>query len=154
MGARNRVHGTPVEGQELAAMAACLVANSLPADDLSAAAKRMFAFRNDHGVLIGYGGLELCGADGLLRSVVTLAGARGHGYGPAIVSWLEGEAHRAGVGRLYLLTETAAEFFARCGFVRTPRADAPPAIAATAEFATLCPDGAVCMTREVGLGGQ
>ncbi|MGR8918854.1 MAG: hypothetical protein ACU85V_04495, partial [Gammaproteobacteria bacterium] len=48
-----------------------------------------------------------------------------------------------------LLTETAAAFFEHLGYSRAPRAAAPATIAATAEFASLCPDTAVCMRRVI-----
>jgi prepilin-type N-terminal cleavage/methylation domain-containing protein len=47
---------------------------------------------------------------------------------------------------VYLLTDTAAEFFARLGFRRIPRAEAEPAVGTSVEFTTLCPASATCMT--------
>ena len=50
---------------------------------------------------------------------------------------------------LYLLTTTAVPFFERMGFAAIDRAEAPPAIAATREFATYCPESAVLMRRRL-----
>ena len=49
------------------------------------------------------------------------------------------------------LTTTAADYFARLGFVRIDRDAAPPAIRATAQFASLCPASAHVMRRELAL---
>jgi amino-acid N-acetyltransferase len=55
-----------------------------------------------------------------------------------------------GVRELFLLTTTAEPIFARWGFRRVDRAEAPPAIRESREFASLCPASAVFMARRVG----
>lgn len=96
---------------------------------------------------VGVGGLEIHGDAGLLRSVAVEPAERGFGLGTAIVDALEAEAADAGVDELYLLTETAVEFFDRLGYVEIERADAPEPMQQTTEFAELCSDSAVCMQR-------
>lgn len=98
---------------------------------------------------VGVGGLEIHDTDGLLRSVVVEESFRGQGYGAAIKGELEEEARSAGVDSLYLLTTTAAQFFEQQGYAEIERTDAPEAIRATAEFETLCPDGATCMRKRL-----
>ena len=83
---------------------------------------------------VGIGGLERYGTAGLLRSVVVERSARGNGYGTALCETLERRTRADGVERLYLLTTTAAEFFAARGYERVERVNAPPAIRETAEF--------------------
>src|SRR3546814_8899855 len=51
---------------------------------------------------------------------------------------IEGEAERAGVERLHLLTTTAARFFRTQGYADAARASAPAGIASSAEFTRLC----------------
>ena len=133
----------------LDALAAALSAEDLPRDTLDAPNKHFFAFRGPDGTTIGYGGLEQCGPDAVLRSVVMMPAARGHGHGRRLMEGLVAEALRLGVRRLHLLTLDAAGFFAKCGFASADRAAAPAAIAATAEFAALCPDTATCMQRDL-----
>lgn len=58
---------------------------------------------------------------------------------------LEGEAREAGARTAYLLTTTAADFFAARGYERVTRADVPLEIAGTSEFETLCPESTVAM---------
>jgi ABC-type transport system involved in Fe-S cluster assembly fused permease/ATPase subunit len=52
---------------------------------------------------------------------------------------------------MYLLTTSAADFFARLGYKRLERDEAPGAIRATSEFAALCPVDSVLMTKEVSM---
>ena len=135
---------------EVRRLAAYLGENGLPDGDLAGPGKRFFEFWYGPD-RVGLGGIERREGDGLLRGIAVFDSARRHGHGAAIVAWLEGEAARRGVHRLYLLTIGAAPFFARLGFHRIERAEVPRAIAATAQFTELCPQDAVCMMR--GLAG-
>ena len=136
----------PADG---AALARLLTENDLPTEDLGAPGRVFFEFCDSEGGLVGIGGLELYGEAALLRSVVTLKAARGGGYGRAIVEWLAAHAANAGARELYLLTFSAPGFFAACGFRECSRTDVPAAIAATEEFANLCPASAVCLMRDL-----
>lgn len=127
---------------------AALGAAGLPTADLGIAVARFFA-AVDAGGPIGWGGLEGEGADRLLRSLVVAEGGRGQGRGRALLAALEAEAARSGARRLWLLTTTATDFFAAAGWRRVDRAAAPAAIAATSQFATLCPARAVCLARDL-----
>jgi len=55
----------------------------------------------------------------------------------------------AGACEAWLLTETAEPFFARDGWARADRGDAPPAVAASVEFTSACPATAVAMRRRL-----
>ncbi len=128
-------------------LAALLASNGLP-DDVREAPGRFFLARRD-GRLVGGGGVEVHGTDGLLRSVVVVESERGRGYGTALCDALEARAREAGVTTLYLLTTTAAGFFGERGYETIPRTAAPPAVRGTPEFETLCPDDATCMRRRL-----
>jgi amino-acid N-acetyltransferase len=65
------------------------------------------------------------------------------------VTALETAAREAGIGRLYLLTTTAADFFAALGYERVDRGEVPEAVRGSAEFSDLCPDTAVAMRRRL-----
>lgn len=140
---------------DLPPLAELLATNGLPTDDLTMPGRRFWRVE-DEGGLLGYGGLEACGPDGLLRSVVVPSDRRGGGAGRAVVAAVSDEARGLGVERLWLLTTTAADVFGRLGFRRTDRASAPPDIASSAQFASLCPGSAICMrldlTPKVGPG--
>lgn len=96
---------------------------------------------------VGIGGVETYGTDGLLRSVVIEQSERGSGLGTALCDALETRASADGVERLYLLTTTAADFFANRGYVDIERAGAPASIQQTTEFDDLCPVTATCMRK-------
>ncbi|MBP2160555.1 MULTISPECIES: arsenic resistance N-acetyltransferase ArsN2 [Asticcacaulis] len=128
-----------------AGLRAALADEGLPVSDLGADHQRMWCDVVD-GKAVGYGGIERHGDAALLRSLVILPDHKGRGHGAALVAQIVAE---AGVAELWLLTNTAAAFFARLGWTVRDRADAPPAIAASAEFASLCPASAVCMSYRV-----
>ena len=108
-----------------------------------------FYFRlTDAGRGRGYGGFEAHGAHPLLRSIVVEGRERGHGYGRTLVNGLIAEARKLGLKDAYLLTETAAPFFAALDFTPCAREAAPPEIAASQQFAALCPASAKLMRRE------
>ena len=137
-------HELPVS--ERASLAALLTSAALPTDDIDMTAARFWRFRDTHGD-VGFAGLEVCGGDALLRSIVVAPERRRQGHGRAILAWMLDQAARLGVRRVFLLTTTAADFFAAAAFIRVSRDAAPASIRATSEFAKLCPETAVCMMK-------
>ncbi|MDX1421165.1 MAG: arsenic resistance N-acetyltransferase ArsN2 [Rubricoccaceae bacterium] len=140
----------PAQPGDLEAVAALLGAAGLPHDDLSEAHLAHFLLLREGDALAGAVGLEPYGPDALLRSLVVAPRERGRGLGARLVDAAETLAREAGVTRLWLLTETAAPFFAARGYAAAERDRAPEAIRATAEFAALCPDSAVCLAKRIG----
>ncbi len=122
--------------------------NDLPAVDVRSKPDCFYVASAD-GDRVGAGGIERIGTAGLLRSLVVVKSARGRGYGTAIRAALEAEARSEGVETIYLLTTTAAEFFAAAGYARTDRSEAPDSIRDTTEFADLCSASAVCMRKSL-----
>jgi len=137
----------PVTGQ-YADLVEALTAEHLPTEDLNQPGRRFHRFVDEQG-LVGFGGLEGHGSDQLIRSVVTTPARRGQGLGRALLKALEAEARQSGAERLHLLTTTAAPFFARNGYQAADRRTAPDAIAASREFASLCPASAAYLTKTV-----
>jgi amino-acid N-acetyltransferase len=97
--------------------------------------------------IIGTGALQRLGAAALLRSVVVAVGARGSGVGHLIVQELERRARAADVTQLILLTQTAQPFFERQNYRTIERESVPPAVQASEEFRSLCPQSATCMAK-------
>ncbi len=64
-----------------------------------------------------------------------------------LVAKAEAWASEEGVNSLYLLTTTAARFFARLGYEVVPRSQAPSSIENSAQFAGLCPVSATFMCK-------
>jgi amino-acid N-acetyltransferase len=140
-----KLTATPLRPGELAGLAEALDVANLPNADLADPGHLFFRFKADG--FIGYGGLQGGGADRLLRSIVVLPDRRGHGLGQALVATLEQQARHLRVQRLHLLTTTAAPFFRTLGYADTDRGAAPPAIAASREFAALCPASAAYLVK-------
>ena len=115
--------------------------NDLPTADVRNRPGEFYVARA-WGDRVGVGGVEVHGSEGLLRSVVVEERVRGEGHGAALVRALEGRATGEGVETLYLLTTTAARFFAGLGYETVERGDVPESIRSTTEFAELCPDSA------------
>jgi amino-acid N-acetyltransferase len=92
-------------------------------------------------------GLEPYDEVALLRSLVVTPAARAAGVGSALLRHAEEHARAIGVRRLYLLTTTADEFFARRGYQLAPRDSAPASIRTTREFAGICPASSAFMSK-------
>jgi amino-acid N-acetyltransferase len=97
--------------------------------------------------LIGVIGLECTDSEALVRSLVVAKDHHGQGWGRELLRTLEREAGALGIRQLVLLTETAQLFFSAHGYAAIDRAHAPEALQRTAEFRSLCPVSAVCMTK-------
>ncbi len=54
-----------------------------------------------------------------------------------------------GCRALWLLTTSAADFFADLGYAECERVNVPPPIRATLQFAALCPASATVMTKRL-----
>ena len=137
------IHAHP----DVAAVRALLAAAGLPVADLTASSLADFWGCRAGEELAGAIGLERYGAVALLRSLAVAPDWQGRGLGAALLAHAERAARQRGIAALYLLTATAAAFFARRGYVRIPREAAPPVLQQTAEFAALCPASAVCLTK-------
>ncbi len=136
---------------ERSTLAALLASAALPADDIDLTPGRFWRFHDAHGD-VGFAGLEVHGNDALLRSLLVPAERRGQGHGRAILDWMLDQAASLGVRRVFLLTTTAADFFAAADFTRIARDAAPANIRATSEFASLCPETAVSMMKPLTPG--
>jgi len=138
-----------LDAGQIGEMRLALRSANLPAEDLRDEA--IFFFRLDDAAgPLGWAAVEPHGRDGLLRSVLVAGHGRGRGVGTDLVSRVMRAAADEGVERLWLLTETAAPFFARLGFALSERDDAPPAIRQASEFRHVCPASADCMAQDLG----
>jgi amino-acid N-acetyltransferase len=138
---------------DAARISALLEANALPTADL-AESRPEFVLVEEGSILLAVGGLQRFGDVALLRSVAVSEGRRGTGLGSDLVHELERLARTHGVRQLVLLTQTAEAFFAKHGYRSTDRNSLPPAILATAEFRTLCPASAACMSKRLDSSQQ
>ncbi len=137
-----------VAEEDVNALYALLQASGLSLDGLNAHLSTALVAK-EGGQVVGSAAMEDYGASALLRSVAVAAPLRGTGLGHQLVEAAIGLARQQQTQRLYLLTETAADWFPRFGFAPIPRAAADPAVQVSVEFTTACPDSAQAMLLEL-----
>jgi amino-acid N-acetyltransferase len=128
--------------KELEILKAFLIANQLPADDLTFTNSLLLVYYNTHEILVGSGGLEFYNDYALLRSLAVSPELRGQQLGKQIVSDLLKFAQEQNIREIYLLTQTASFFFQKLGFTQVNREHVPEPIKKSSEFATVCPTSA------------
>lgn len=96
----------------------------------------------EDGRIVGCAAIEPYGSVALLRSVCVAPDHRGIGLGRRLVEQAEATAAALEVAELFLLTETAADWFARLGYVPDSRGSAPDALRTSPEFTGACPESA------------
>ncbi len=133
---------------DAAGVLALLAEVGLPTDEVADWLPH-YVVAEEGGVVIGVAGLEIHGSDGVLRSVAVDPAYRGGGLGGRLAATVIASARQAGLRRLYLLTETAEDYFPRHGFRPIPRADASDAVQDSVEFRESCPDTAVAMVLDL-----
>jgi amino-acid N-acetyltransferase len=136
--------------EDLPAIRDLLAASGLPTDDLAEQDLSLFLVQGEGEPLAVVGGLERCGSAALLRSVATAPAHRGRGLARTVVAALEARARSLDLDALYLLTETAADYFQALGYAPLDRADVPGSIRESRQFADLCPDSATVMRKGMG----
>jgi N-acetylglutamate synthase-like GNAT family acetyltransferase len=133
---------------DVAAIESLVAAAGLPLDGLAACVVGGTAIAAvDRGRLVGVAATERHGRAALLRSVAVDPSARGRGLGRLLVARALDDARASGAREAWLLTETAAAWFAGLGWQGAARSAAPSAIAASTEFTTACPASAVALRR-------
>lgn len=135
---------------DVEAVEALLVDADLPLDDAAAAIASLGVVGREDGRIVAAAAIERYDDAGLLRSVVVDANERGAGLGHQIVGAAEDLAREVGLRDLYLITETAVDWFPRLGYVVVDRAVATAAVGASIEFTTVCRDKGVPMHKRLG----
>ena len=144
----DRVVLRPATAPDLEVVTQLLERAGLPTAGVSEHLDR-FVVAEEGGRVVGAAGLEAHGRDGVLRSVVVDPALRGSGLGGRLTEWVVGAARESGLGRLYLLTTTAEEYFPRHGFRRIQRQEASPEVQHSVEFREACPASAVAMVLDL-----
>ena len=140
----------PAAPADLPGILALLDASRLPRAGIEDHVANTIVARQDSGV-VGTAALELYGGAALLRSVAVAAPLRGQGLGAALTTAALELARQRGVRSVYLLTETAGQFFPKFGFTAITRAQVEPAVLESPEFTTACPKSAMVMVKQLKL---
>lgn len=122
-----------------------LKANKLPHQDLRLHDSLFVTYADENNQLIAVGGMEFYSHHALLRSVAVDQAKQRGGYGKRVVDDLLRRAKERGVRNVYLLTETARDFFLKKGFIDVPRDQVPAEVKNSSEFTSVCPVSAACM---------
>ena len=125
-----------------------LMSEKLCYNDISDEGVVLYGVKIKH-VHVGYFGFQKFGADALFRSMLVQPDARKRGYGTLIWNEAKAKLRETGVKNIYLLTDTATEFFTKQGFVIINRNSVPQSIAMTTEFQDFCPDSSICMKYKI-----
>lgn len=138
-----------ITGESLPSVLELLKACKLPFQDVSLTDTVIVGYYNEEGQLIGSGGLEFYGDSALLRSVAVAGAERGKSLGQEIVKDIISRAKARSIEQIFLLTETAHDFFLRFGFRDTDRSGVPLEVQKSSEFSSVCPVSAFCMVLEL-----
>ena len=132
---------TAAQDADVPAILALLERSGLPQDGLQEHVATTLVARAGARV-VGSAALELYGTAALLRSVAVATELRGAGLGHRLTHAVLDLARQHGVTTVYLLTETATDFFPRFGFRPTARAAVDSAVQQSVEFVSACPTSA------------
>lgn len=137
---------TPADAEPVEAL---LRAAGLPLDG-AREALALGVIGREEGRVVAAAAIERYSDAGLLRSVVVDEAGRGAGRGHVIVEAAETLAREEGLHDLYLLTETAIDWFPRLGYEVVERPIAIAAVGESIEFTTVCRDTGVPMRKRLG----
>ncbi|MFN2386416.1 MAG: arsenic resistance N-acetyltransferase ArsN2 [Thermoanaerobaculia bacterium] len=143
----------PLRREELPALLRLLEKSKLPIAGVEDHLDTALAAR-EGGRLVGSAVLEIYGQDALLRSVAVDPELRGRGLGLRLAGAALALAAERGPTDVFLLTETASEFFPRLGFREVPRSGLPASLDSSAELRGACPARAVAMARRLSAPGN
>jgi amino-acid N-acetyltransferase len=138
----------PARQEEKQLIIALLQAEKLPTEDLPVLLDGFFIAR-DNDEVIGAVGLERYDNYGLLRSLVVNRVHRNRNIAAALLQETENKAAVQGIETIYLLTETAPDYFGKKGYEKIEREDVPAAVQRSSEFSHVCPVSAIVMKKRV-----
>jgi amino-acid N-acetyltransferase len=128
----------PAGEPDLPAVLNLLTVCGLPIDGVKDHISTALVARSGAGI-VGCAALEIYKPAALLRSVAVAQTHRGLGVGDMLVKAILDSARKSGITHIYLLTETAEDYFPRFGFQPTDRSTVPLAVQGSVEFASVCP---------------
>ena len=133
---------------DLDAIQRLLKSEGLPYEDCGSHLQHFLVFETAQQIL-AVGGLEVYAQHALLRSLAVAMAYQGQGLGSTLYVELKNRALSLGVEQLFVLTETAIQYFTKRGFKQIDRGDAPGSIKNTKQFSLLCPQTAVVMCLSI-----
>ena len=132
---------------DLPAVLALLESVRLPTTDIASIDKPEIWVLEERDRIVGVVALERFGSEALLRSLAVAPDCRNRGFGRELVAHVEQSARADNVSQLVLLTETAEVFFHGLGYSNLDRRNVSDSLRQSAEFRSLCPASASCMSK-------
>jgi UDP-N-acetylmuramate: L-alanyl-gamma-D-glutamyl-meso-diaminopimelate ligase len=124
----------PAHREDMEAVRRVLAVTSLDEPARDEQRGNFFVLRNEYGT-VGCVSLEVLGDDAILRALAVDPRFRGAGYGWMLADMAVSQARWRGVRRIYLLTETASDFFAaKFGFRVVDRSTLSKQVATSETF--------------------
>ncbi len=139
------MHIEPVNEQTLPDALDLLKLNGLPINDIGPQTQLFVLSENDH--IAATVGIENFGDTALLRSVSVSPGIQKKGLGKELVKQIELKAREKGIKEIYLLTETARDFFSKLDYQLANREQVPESIRTSGQFSSTCPASATLMHK-------
>ena len=139
------IEATP---DDLKRVQALLRSNNLPFEDCGDHLSNFIGIAQDNQI-IAIGGFEHVGRFALLRSVAVDSQFRGLGLALCLIEHILGKLRFLKVEAVYILTETADQYFSPRGFKVIERDKLPLEIQTTQQCQTLCPASAIAMRLEL-----
>ncbi len=134
---------------DISAIAELLTRVKLPTDDLEMHLPH-FWVAEQQGKVVGCVGMEVYPEGGLLRSLAVAPGLQKQGLGEQLYQAILKSAKEKKLPTIYLLTETAEEYFLQRGYRHTAREEVPESVKTSVEFQSVCPASAVCLFMKLG----
>jgi amino-acid N-acetyltransferase len=145
---QNQIMISPVNLTYRDSIISLLQSEKLPVEDLPPSLPHFF-MATDKEKVVGAVGLEIYEHYGLLRSLVVQKEYRGKRIADALVRKLENLGRNLGLSSIYLLTETAQDYFSNKGYETIQRNDAPASLQQSSEFSHMCPVSAILMQKKI-----
>ena len=140
------VHGTEFFNQARS----LLITNGLPVSDLEETNVKLWGVIINNQLIATVGG-EIYDKELLLRSLSVASAYRGQGLARVFCEHIFNYALKINIKDIYLLTETATDYFFNLDFTEVPRHKAPISIQSTRQFSGLCSDKAQLLYRDIYL---
>lgn len=125
-----------------------LSSEKLPAGDLPATLENFLVTVQDD-ALVGAIGIEIYGKYGLLRSLVVKPAFRNQNIAGKLIAQIETLASSKGLEAIFLLTETAPDYFSRKGYKKIARGEVPVEVLRSSEFSHACPQSAIALKKDI-----
>jgi amino-acid N-acetyltransferase len=125
-----------------------LQSGQLPTEDLRPDLEN-FWIAEAEGKAVGLIGLDLYVPFGLLRSMIVLPQERSKGIASRLVEQVEARGKELGLTDLFLITNTAADYFTRKNFRQIDRFALPASVGTSREMNGLCPASSMIMHKSI-----